>query len=80
MGTFEFFGASGAHVSCMAFGQHSNSDCLQQSNNVHIYFDMANPGKHDSPGMVWIHDNAYVVLIAECVAVLTLAQVVTWFA
>ena len=51
----------GNYVMCCALGRHAESDLLQESNELVLYFTNAQPGINNSPGSLWIYDDSHII-------------------
>ena len=57
---------AGRYVTCAALGRHAQSPAISTSTEVIVYFGKAQEGfKPNLPGIVWIYDEAHVVVLRE---------------
>ena len=66
MRNFHLHDRSGRFVPCSALGRHASNPCIQDGNEVVLYFAQAsNPSSPNSLSSLWMYDESHMVVLHE---------------
>ena len=68
MKNFQLIDQGGRYILCRAFGRHVDNHLLVEGNTVAIFFTSALAGLSNTPGQLWIYDEAHVVSFGQVAA------------
>jgi hypothetical protein len=63
MRVFRLNDSTGRWVLCTAFGRHVDNPVLVEGHEIVIYFGTAQQGLNNTPGQIWLYDEAHVVML-----------------
>ena len=64
---FQLHDQSGRYVLCAALGRHSSNSCIQNGNEVVLYFAqaLAPTSPNNASGQLWLYDESHMVVLQE---------------
>jgi len=65
MKNFKLVDRFGNTVSCIAFGRHAGHPGLVDGTEVIVYFAIAQSGKRNEDGNLWIYDSSHVFVLGS---------------